>query len=41
MHESSQEQGEMKPSIVQGLAPVNGAHLSYELAGEGYPLVFV
>ena len=32
MHESSQEQGEMKPSVIQGLALVNSAHLSYELA---------
>src|SRR5271157_2333755 len=41
MHESSQEQSKMKPSIIQGLAPVNGVHLSYELAGQGHPLVFV
>ena len=41
MHESSQEQSKMKPSIIQGLAPVNGAHISYELAGQGHPLVFV
>jgi hypothetical protein len=41
MHELSQEQDEMKPSVIQGLAPVNGTHLSYELVGQGHPLVFV
>ena len=40
MCKQSHEQGGMKTSIIQGIAQVNGACLSYEVA-EGHPVVFV